>query len=73
MNFKIISDGSYKIFNLLRFVNVSGTEFAAAGYGAWGPGEPGNNACGAIMRNGKVDDVQCGNRLAFICEGNLNE
>ncbi|XP_073947441.1 macrophage mannose receptor 1-like isoform X2 [Choristoneura fumiferana] len=54
------------------FVTIDGQSLTEAGFKTFSDGEPnnmGNNKkCGSVMRNGLLDDHNCTERLAFICE-----
>ncbi|KAI8426448.1 hypothetical protein MSG28_005276 [Choristoneura fumiferana] len=52
--------------------DIPGQSLTEAGFKTFSDGEPnnmGNNKkCGSVMRNGLLDDHNCTERLAFICE-----
>ncbi|XP_073947439.1 macrophage mannose receptor 1-like [Choristoneura fumiferana] len=54
------------------FVTIDGQSLTEAGFTMFSDGEPnhiGNNEkCGSVMRNGLLNDHNCKERVAFICE-----
>ncbi|KAI5651671.1 lectin c-type domain-containing protein [Phthorimaea operculella] len=55
-----------------EFMTVHGETLKEAGYEKWAKGTPNNLApgqsCGAVRRNGLLNDMFCNELLAFICE-----
>ncbi|XP_063619072.1 C-type mannose receptor 2-like [Cydia splendana] len=63
--------GFKTIENKFQWMTIHGQTLAAAGYNRWSDGQPDNPGvqnCGAMFRNGLLDDNNCDNTLPFICE-----
>lgn len=50
----------------------SGQSIQNAGFAKWAPGQPDNHRnheyCGSVYRSGLLNDVDCDEKFAFICE-----
>ncbi|XP_068632226.1 C-type mannose receptor 2-like [Battus philenor] len=55
-----------------EWLTIHGETLKEAGYDKFQPGEPNNSTtgefCGGLYRTGKLDDIWCENKYAFICE-----
>ncbi|KAJ8665119.1 hypothetical protein QAD02_006781 [Eretmocerus hayati] len=69
--------GFHDLYNEGQFVTILGEPLEEAGYNKWSklwPGVPDNidnnqtQNCGALARDGGLDDVLCTVKLGFICE-----
>ncbi|CAB0037195.1 unnamed protein product [Trichogramma brassicae] len=68
--------GIHDLFQQGEWVTVFGESLYATGYSAWSAtywnGQPdnfgGSQHCGAVLRQGGMDDVHCLHKFAFFCE-----
>ncbi|XP_067002313.2 hemolymph lipopolysaccharide-binding protein [Anabrus simplex] len=60
-----------------QFITVLGESFADIGYADWDSGQPDNHYykdlkvdsdCGGLLRKGKICDLPCNAKYAFVCE-----
>ncbi|XP_044737456.1 hemolymph lipopolysaccharide-binding protein-like [Chrysoperla carnea] len=64
--------GFHDYFKEGEFVTIDGKSLESSGYMHWAAGQPdnagGKENCGALLRNGRLFDLPCGDKIPFICE-----
>lgn len=67
--------GTHDLYNEGEWVTILGDSLHKSGYAKWSEqwgGQPDNGGgvqhCGALLKDGGMDDVNCGIRYPFFCE-----
>lgn len=63
--------GFHDLYSEGEFVTVNGEPLEIVGFSDWhggGPNNDGNEDCGSIYRNGKLNDIGCEKSVGFVCE-----
>ncbi|GBP56423.1 Hemolymph lipopolysaccharide-binding protein [Eumeta japonica] len=70
-----LSIGFHDLFEEGEYLTIQGETLEQANYNEWQGGQPndagGNEDCGSISRDGKLNDINCETVTLFICERNI--